>query len=88
MDENAIAQGESTYIFRRNDDLPRQPERLTFHNKSADFVLTVTYDEASKEILPVGETDKVAKYTIRVPPELVADGPKSVRVNFHLDKHG
>jgi hypothetical protein len=72
----------------RGDDLPRKPERITFENKSADFVLTVTYDEMSTEMLPPGESRDVAKYTVRVPADLVTTGPKSVRVTFALDKHG
>ena len=72
----------------RGDDLPRKPERITFENKSSDFVLTVTYDEMSTEILPPGESREVAKYTVRVPADLVASGPKPVRVTFALDKHG
>jgi hypothetical protein len=86
--DSGVAKGEFARLYVRGDDLPRKPERLTFHNKSADFVLNVTYDEMSNEMLPQGEDKAVAKYTIKVPAELVASGPKSVRVTFSLDKHG
>ena len=88
VDWNAESKGENARIYCRGDDLPRKPERLTFHNKSEDFVLTASYDEMSGEVLPKGEDKSVAKYTIKVPANLVATGPKSVRVNFALDKHG
>ena len=81
-------QGETARIYCRGDDLPRKPERLTFHNKTKDFVLTASYDEMSGEVLPKGEDKTVGKYTVKVPADLVISGPKSVRVNFALDKHG
>ena len=87
-DDEHSGKGENARIYCRGDDLPRKPERLTFHNKSSDFLLTASYDEMSGEFLPVGESRCVAKYTVRVPVDLVTSGPKSVRVNFALDKHG
>ena len=53
------------YIFspyHRNDDLPSKAERLVFHNKTSDFVLSCSYDEMAAEILPQGEDRHIARY--------------------------
>lgn len=74
----------SAALYNRGDDLPHKPRRLTFR-KSSDFVITVSYDEASAAFLPQGEPTLIATYTIKVPPQTQ---PKDVRVTFNLDKNG
>jgi len=92
----AVSQGEgseepssksaSVSLYSRNGDLPHKPRRLTFHNKTSDFVITVAYDDAAVELLPPGESRFLGRYTIKVPP--TAPAVNDVRVTWNLDKHG
>jgi len=76
-------------LWERGSDLPSGSgkKRMDFKNRTGDFVVTICYDDAAEEFLPTGEDKQIGKYTIKVPPELVAAGPQSVRVIFQLDKH-
>lgn len=77
-----------TKIYSRGFSIPHKARRLNFRKKSADFTITLTYDEEATAMLPPGETNVIATYTIKVSPECVANGPLDVRVDFNLDKHG
>ena len=60
-----------------------------FHGVTAgDLVITAAYDTIASEILPSGEDTVLGRYTVHVPPALVATGPKTVAVVFALDRHG
>lgn len=85
-DETEV-KGSSVSLYVRNDDLPHKPRRLTFRNKTSDFSVTITYDEASSQYLPPGESKFISKFTIKVPPStsnIIGD----VRVTWNLDKNG
>jgi heat shock protein 4 len=85
--EDVQVSGSSAAIYVHNDEVPHKPRRLTFRRKTADFTVTLAYDDAAQ--LPAGEDRVIGKYTIRVPASLVEkNGPGDVRVNFNLDKHG
>jgi len=85
--EDVSAGASSAALYTRNDDVPHKPRRLTFRKKSADFSITLSYDDASVEDLPRGEDRVIGRYVIRIPPALVANGANDVRVTFALDKH-
>ena len=86
--DDVIAHGNSARIFLRGDDFgSNNIRRLTFYGKTTDFSITAAYDGAAEEILPPGEDKVIAKYTIRVPSELTANGSRPIRVSFILDKH-
>jgi heat shock protein 4 len=88
--DNSEAKGNSVQLYQRNDEVPHKPRRITFRNKTSDFTIALTYDDASiGSVLPAGENKLIGKYTIRVPSSLVANcGPSDVRVTFNIDKHG
>ena len=91
-DNGAAAEGQtrttSSALYSRGDEIPRKPRRLTFRDKTSDFSITLTYDDAAAAMLPEGESKFLSKYTVKV-PERAADAPPSdVRVTFHLDKNG
>jgi len=80
--------GDSAIIYTRGAPFPQKAKRLTFHNKSKDFTICVSYDDSSLYLLPAGESRLIAKYTIRIPEAVSASGPKDVRVTLNLDKNG
>ncbi len=85
--EVSTATGGCARLYARGDDLPAKAKRLSFHDQTGNFTVTAMYDGSAEEFLPPGEDKTVGKYTIKVPAELVASGPKQVRVTFALDKH-
>ena len=86
--DDVSMKGTSAAIYHRGDSYPHKPRRLTFKKKSSDFTITLTYDEASKAMLPEGEDRFLASFLVKVPPESVANGPLDVRVTFNLDRNG
>ena len=80
------SKGSSVSLYSRNGDLPHKPRRLTFHNKSSDFTITVAYDDAAVQILPPGESRFLGRYKIKVPP--TAPQMNDIRVTWNLDKNG
>ena len=80
------SKGTSVTLYSRNGDLPHKPRRLTFHNKSSDFTITVAYDDAAAAMLPRGESRFLGKYKIKVPP--TSPAINDVRVTWNLDKNG
>lgn len=86
-EDDTAAKGTSVHLYQRNDEIPHKPRRITFRNKTSDFVITLSYDDASVAFLPPGESRFIAKYTIRV-PATHSDKPSDVRVTFALDRHG
>lgn len=86
--EDVSFHGSSADIYKRGDDLPHKPRRLTFRAKSASFSLRLAYDNESAAFLPEGEDRHIAQYSIRIPPDLVSSGPKDVRVTFDFDRNG
>jgi molecular chaperone DnaK (HSP70) len=80
------SKGTSVSLYSRNGDLPHKPRRLTFHNKSSDFTITVAYDDAAVSILPPGESRFLGRYKIKVPP--TAPQINDIRVTWNLDKNG
>jgi heat shock protein 4 len=86
--EDEEAKGNSARIFSRGDDVPHKPRRLNFNKRTGDFTITAVYDESATENLPPGEDKLIGKYTVKVPSDLVASGPKDIRVTFGLDKNG
>jgi heat shock protein 4 len=61
---------------------------MTFPKKASDFSITASYDNGSSEFVNPGHNKVIAKFTVVIPPALVSDSPKDVRVTFNLDKHG
>jgi len=96
--EGAAAEGEgsasegkvtSVSMYSRNDEVPHKPRRLTFRNKTADFTITLSYDDAAAAILPEGESRFLSRFTIVIPPAIASTaGAGDVRVTWNLDKHG
>jgi len=86
--EDVAVKGSSATLYKRNDELPHKPRRLTFKKKTADFTVTLTYDDSSAGAasLPAGEERVIARYTIKLPAG--AQGNEDVRVTFNIDKHG
>lgn len=80
----------SVSMYVRGDEIPHKPRRLTFRNKTSDFSVTLSYDDASAALLPVGESRFVSKFTIKIPSALIAAANTvgDVRVTWNLDKHG
>lgn len=80
----------SVSMYVRGDEIPHKPRRLTFKNKTSDFTVTLSYDDASLELLPKGESRFVSKFTIKIPAALIAEAKTvgDVRVTWNLDKHG
>lgn len=85
--EDTAAKGSSVLLYQRGDELPHKPRRITFRNKSTDFSISLSYDDAAVALLPQGENRLIGRYTIRIPPEY-ANAPADVRVTFNIDKHG
>ena len=52
--EDVSVSGSSAALYAHNDEVPHKPRRLTFKRKSADFVITLAYDEAAVAALPAG----------------------------------
>mmetsp|Transcript_38926 Transcript_38926/g.67368 ORF Transcript_38926/g.67368 Transcript_38926/m.67368 type:complete len:786 (-) Transcript_38926:303-2660(-) len=79
----------SVSLYSRNDEVPHKPRRLTFKNKTSDFDITLSYDDAAVAILPVGESRFLSRCTIKIPQEIAASAAgNDVRVTWNLDKHG
>ena len=55
-------------LFQAGGQLPHPPRRMTFKRKTADFTITLKYDDVSMKSLPQGEDNVIGKYTIKVPP--------------------
>lgn len=85
IDEEDSSKETTVGLYAKGDEVPHKPRRLTFHNKSSDFSITLEYDEEAKNFLPTGETRFLGKYTIKVPP---SDSPSHVRVTWNLDRNG
>lgn len=85
--EDTAAKGTSVSLYVRGDELPHKPRRITFRNKTSDFAITLTYDDAAVALLPAGENRFIGKYTVRVPPQY-SSTPSDVRVTFVFDRHG
>ena len=77
----------SVSMYVRGDEIPHKPRRLTFRNKTSDFAVTLSYDDASVAMLPEGESRFLSRSTIKIPPALANTGG-DVRVTWNLDKHG
>lgn len=58
---------------------------MTFRNKTSDFTVTLSYDDAAVALLPEGESRLLSRCTIKVPSN-PTNG--DVRVTWNLDKHG
>ena len=86
--EDVGVKGTSALLYSRGAPFPHKPRRMTFPKKSSSFSVSLTYDEASVPLLPVGESRAITTFNVIIPPELVASGAKDVRVTFNLDKHG
>ena len=86
--DDVAIKGTSLTLYSRGDEYPHKPRRMTFPKKSADFSITATYDNGPSEYVNPGNNKFIAKFNIVIPPALVAEGPKDVRVTFNLDKHG
>jgi heat shock protein 4 len=86
-EDETAAKGTSVSLYQRNDEVPHKPRRITFRNKTSDFAITLSYDDASTAFLPAGESRFISKHTIRV-PATYSDKPSDVRVTFALDRHG
>lgn len=76
----------SVSLYKRGDEIPHKPRRITFRNKTSDFIITLQYDNDAVALLPAGENRTIAKYTVHVPPG--KDGASDIRVTFGLDKSG
>jgi heat shock protein 4 len=85
--DDTAARGSSVPLYARGDELPHKPRRITFRNKSTDFAITLSYDEAASNSLPQGENKFLGRYMTRVPAEYNS-APADVRVTFNIDKHG
>lgn len=86
-EDETAAKGTSVHLYQRNDEVPHKPRRITFRNKTSDFVISLSYDDASAAFLPAGESKFISKHTVRV-PTAYSDKPSDVRVTFGLDRHG
>ena len=86
--DDVAIKGTSLSLYSRGDEFPHKPRRMTFPKKASDFTITASYDNGSSEFVNPGNNKVIAKFTIAIPPALVADSPKDVRVTFNLDKHG
>ncbi len=84
--EDTAAKGSSVPLYQRNDEFPHKPRRVTFRGKTADFAITLTYDDAAVANLPTGESRFIGKYTVKIPSEY-ASAPHDVRVTFNLDRN-
>jgi molecular chaperone DnaK (HSP70) len=81
----------SVSIYQRGDEIPHKPRRLTFKNKTSDFTVTLSYDDAAVAMLPAGESRFLSRSTIKIPASLVSAAQGNlgdVRVTWNLDKHG
>lgn len=79
----------SVSLYSRNDEVPHKPRRLTFRNKTADFAITLSYDDAAAAILPPGESRFLSRFIIKISQDMAATAASSdVRVTWNLDKHG
>jgi heat shock 70kDa protein 4 len=85
--EKSTSSHTSYSLFQRGEQIPQKPKSITFRNKSADFRITLQYDDAAVQFLPPGESRFIARYTIRIPTEK-RDVPNDIRVFFALDKSG
>jgi heat shock protein 4 len=77
----------SVPLYSRGDEIPHKPRRITFRHKTADFVVTLAYDDEAVTLLPPGESRHIGRYIVRIPADkahLAAD----VRVTFALDRSG
>jgi len=91
--ENASSEGKTTSVslYQRGDEVPHKPRRLTFRNKTSDFVITLAYNDAAIAMLPEDESRFLARYTVKIPPAVVSAAKGNigdVRVTWNLDKHG
>jgi len=80
----------SVNLYNRNDEIPHKPRRLTFRNKTSDFSIVLSYDDAAVAMLPAGESRFLSKFTIKLPASVIAAASTvgDVRVTWNLDKHG
>lgn len=81
----------SVSIYQRGDEIPHKPRRLTFKNKTSDFSVTLSYDDAAVAMLPAGESRFLSRSTIKIPASVVSASQGNlgdVRVTWNLDKHG
>lgn len=85
--EEVQMKGSSAAIYTAGDEIPHKPRQLTFKRKTADFVITLTYDDAATAVLPEGEDKVIGKYTIKVPTPVAGAPVPDVRVTFNIDKH-
>lgn len=77
----------SVPLYSRGDEIPHKPRRITFRHKTADFAITLAYDDEAVTLLPPGESRHIGRYIVRIPADkahLAAD----VRVTFALDRSG
>mmetsp|Transcript_43317 Transcript_43317/g.31630 ORF Transcript_43317/g.31630 Transcript_43317/m.31630 type:complete len:830 (-) Transcript_43317:216-2705(-) len=89
-DENASPAAPSisrVSLYKRGDEIPHKPRRITFRNKTSDFAITLQYDDESAEILPPQESRFIGRYTVHIPADLRDQG-SDIRVTFALDKSG
>jgi heat shock protein 4 len=70
----------SAQIYKRGDELPHKPRRLTFRKKTADFTVSLAYDATYP-----GPNKTIGSYLIKVP---AGTPPQDVRVTFNIDKNG
>lgn len=86
--DDVAIKGTSLTLYSRGDEYPHKPRRMTFPKKASTFSITASYDTSASPYVNAGTNKHIAKFTIMITPEQVAEGPKDVRVTFNLDKHG
>jgi heat shock protein 4 len=86
-DESPVASTSRVSLYKRGDEIPHKPRRVTFRNKTADFSIVLQYDDESSTLLPPGESRFIGRYTVHVPAEH-REHASDIRVTFGLDKSG
>lgn len=86
-EDSTAASTSRVSLYKRGDEIPHKPRRVTFRNKTQDFTITLQYDDESVELLPPGESRLIGRYTVHVPAEH-REHPSDIRVTFALDKSG
>lgn len=79
----AITDGEeSRQVYIRNEEVSDHAKRLIFNNKTANFTITLSYDDAAVAILPQGESRLLRKFTIKI-SDTTAKIPDTVKIPTH-----